>query len=110
MAKLRVVISGMGALTPIGLSTPEFWDGLVAGKSGAREITHFDASQFATKFACQLDGYEPTRYLDAKEARRMDRFCQYAMMASDEAIRYSGVDLESIDKDRVAVLIGSGAR
>lgn len=108
MTKRRVVVTGMGALTPVGLSTPDFWNGLISGKSGAVEITHFDASQFATRFACQLDGYDSSNYLDHKEARRMDRFCQYAMAASDEAIRDSGIDLDTIDKDRVAVLIGSG--
>jgi 3-oxoacyl-[acyl-carrier-protein] synthase II len=108
MTERRVVITGMGALTPIGNSTPDFWQGLIAGKSGVREITHFDTSQYATKFAAQLDYYDPGMYLDHKEARRMDRFCQYALVASDEALIDAKVDLDSIDKDNVAVLIGSG--
>ncbi len=108
MTERRVVITGMGALTPIGNSTPDFWQGLIAGKSGVREITHFDTSQYATKFAAQLDDYDPGKYLDHKEARRMDRFCQYALVASDEALIDAKVDLDSIDKDNVAVLIGSG--
>jgi 3-oxoacyl-[acyl-carrier-protein] synthase II len=108
MANRRVVITGIGALTPIGMSAPDFWNGLVSGKSGAREITHFDTSQYATKFAAQLEEYDPARYLDHKEARRMDKFCQYAMIASEEAIQDSKIDLDSINKDNVAVLIGSG--
>jgi 3-oxoacyl-[acyl-carrier-protein] synthase II len=108
MTERRVVITGMGALTPIGNSTPDFWQGLIEGKSGVREITHFDTSQYATKFAAQLDNYDPGTYLDHKEARRMDKFCQYALVASDEALIDAKVDLDSIDKDNVAVLIGSG--
>lgn len=108
MTERRVVITGMGALTPIGNSTPDFWQGLIEGKSGVREITHFDTSQYATKFAAQLDDYDPGKYLDHKEARRMDKFCQYALVASDEALIDSKIDLESINKDNVAVLIGSG--
>jgi 3-oxoacyl-[acyl-carrier-protein] synthase II len=108
MTERRVVITGMGALTPIGNSTPDFWQGLIEGKSGVREITHFDTSQYATKFAAQLYNYDPGTYLDHKEARRMDKFCQYALVASDEALIDAKVDLDSIDKDNVAVLIGSG--
>ena len=108
MTNRRVVISGMGALTPIGLSAPEFWNGLISGKSGARTITHFDASQFPTTFACELDGFDVTKHLDHKEARRMDKFCQYAMVASDEALNDAGIEPGSIDGDMVAVLIGSG--
>lgn len=108
MTERRVVITGMGALTPIGNSTPDFWSGLIEGKSGVREITHFDTSQYATKFAAQLDDYDPGKYLDHKEARRMDKFCQYALVASDEALVDSKIDIESINKDNVAVLIGSG--
>jgi len=108
MTNRRVVISGMGALTPVGLSAPEFWNGLTSGKSGARTITHFDASQFPTTFACELDGFDVTKHLDHKEARRMDKFCQYAMVASDEALNDAGIEPGSIDGDMVAVLIGSG--
>lgn len=108
MTNRRVVISGMGALTPIGMSTPEFWKGLVSGKSGVREITHFDTANYATKFAAQLEDYDASRYLEQKVARRMDKFCQYAMIATDEALVDSRIDLNTINKDLVAVLIGSG--
>jgi len=108
MTERRVVITGMGALTPIGMSTPDFWQGLIQGKSGVREITHFDTTHYATKFAAQLDNYDPGKYLDHKEARRMDKFSQYALIASDEALVDSKIDLDTINKDNVAVLIGSG--
>lgn len=108
MTNRRVVISGMGALTPIGMSTPEFWNGLVSGKSGVRDITHFDTTNYATKFAAQLEDYDASRYLEQKVARRMDKFCQYAMIATDEALVDSRIDLNTINKDLVAVLIGSG--
>ena len=108
MSDRRVVVSGMGALTPIGKGIEEFWNGLKAGKSGARSIEHFDTERFATKFAAMLPDYNASDYLNPKEARRMDKFCQYAMIAAEEAISDSGVDLEAIDKNRVAVLVGSG--
>lgn len=108
MADRRVVITGIGSITPIGLNTPDFWDGLVHGRSGARPITHFDVSQFPTKFAALLPDYDPVRYFDAKEARRIELFSQYALITADEAIRSSGIDLDSIDRNRVAVLIGTG--
>lgn len=108
MTPRRVVVTGIGAITPLGKNIPEFWDGLVNGRSGVRPITHFDISQFPTKFAGQVDGYNPEDYFDAKEARRLDKFTQYALVASDEAIVNSGLDLEAIDKNRVAVMIGTG--
>lgn len=108
MADRRVVITGIGSITPIGLNTPDFWDGLVHGRSGTRPITHFDVSQFPTKFAALLPDYDPVRYFDAKEARRIELFSQYALITADEAIRSSGIDLDSIDRNRVAVLIGTG--
>ncbi len=108
MAGRRVVITGIGSITPLGLNTPDFWDGLVHGRSGARPITHFDVSQFPTKFAAQLPDYDPVRYFDTKEARRIDLFSQYAMISADEAIKSSGIDLNGIDRNRVAVLIGTG--
>jgi 3-oxoacyl-[acyl-carrier-protein] synthase II len=108
MTERRVVITGMGALTPIGMSTPDFWQGLIQGKSGVREITHFDTTHYATKFAAQLDNYDPGKYLDHKEARRMDKFSQYALIASDEALVDSKIDLDTINKYNGAVLIGSG--
>ena len=108
MSKRRVVITGLGALTPIGKGAPEFWNGLVSGKSGSRLIDNFDVTNFPTRFAAQIEDYDASEYMSVKEARRMDRFCQYAMIAAQEAITDSRMDLESIDKNRVAVLVGSG--
>lgn len=108
MSSRRVVITGLGAITPIGNTAPEFWNGLVSGKSGARPIEYFDASEFQTQFAAQLQDYDPSDYFDRKTARKLEKFSQYGIIASDEAIEDSGVPLDDIDKDRVAVLIGSG--
>lgn len=108
MSTRRVVITGMGALTPIGKGIDEFWTGLKSGRSGARLIEHFDTERFATKFAAMIPEFNVADYLNPKEARRMDKFCQYAMIASDEAVKDAAIDLESIDKNRVAVLVGSG--
>jgi len=108
MSNRRVVITGIGALTPIGKGAPEFWNGLVSGKNGVRPIEHFDTENFPTKFAAQIDNFNAKEHLDAKAARRMDRFCQYAMIAAEEAVMDSGVDLENLDKDRVGVIVGSG--
>lgn len=108
MQRRRVVITGLGALTPIGKSAPEFWNGLVSGKSGSRVINSFDTTNYATKFAAQIEDYDPNLYFDKKTWRRLDKFCQYAMIASDEAVKDSGISLEDIDADRVSVLIGSG--
>lgn len=106
--KRRVVVTGIGALTPVGKGAPDYWNGLVSGKSGSRTITHFDTEKFATKFAAQIEDYKASDFMDAKEARRMDKFCQYAMITSQEAIDDSGLDLESIDLTRVATMVGSG--
>lgn len=108
MSERRVVVTGIGALTPIGKTAPDFWNGLVSGTSGARPIEHFDTTDFPTKFAAQIDGYDELDYFDRKEARRMDKVCQYAMIASEEAIKDSNVDLEAINKDEVAVIVGTG--
>jgi 3-oxoacyl-[acyl-carrier-protein] synthase II len=108
MSTRRVVITGMGALTPIGKGIDEFWKGLESGRSGARLIEHFDTERFPTKFAAMIPDFNVADYLNPKEARRMDKFCQYAMIASDEAVKDSGIDVENIDKNRVAVLVGSG--
>ena len=104
----RVVVTGLGALTPIGNSVEEYWEGLVNGVSGAAPITYFDASKFKTRFACELKGFNVTDHLDRKEARKMDRFTQYAMVVSDEAIKDSGLDLENEDKSRIGVIWGAG--
>ena len=108
MSERRVVITGMGAITPVGKTAPDFWNGLVSGTSGAQPIEHFDVSKFDTSFAAQIDKYEPTDYFGRKEAKRLDRFAQYALIATEEAIQDSKVNMDSIDKDRVGVMIGSG--
>lgn len=108
MPNRRVVVTGIGALTPIGKGAPDFWNGLISGKNGVHSIEHFDTTDFPTRFAAQIDDYKPEDHLDAKLARRMDKFCQYAMITAEEAINDSGVDLEKMDRDRVGVIIGSG--
>jgi 3-oxoacyl-[acyl-carrier-protein] synthase II len=108
MNQKRVVVTGLGALTPIGNSAPEFWTNLIEGKSGATPITHFDASKFKTRFACEIKGFEFEKYFDRPELRKMDKFTQYAMVAADEAIKDSQLDLEKINKRRVGVIWGSG--
>jgi len=104
----RVVVTGLGALTPIGNNVNEYWDNLISGNSGAAPITYFDTEKFKTKFACELKGFNALDFLDRKEARKMDRFTQYAMVASEEAISDSKIDLESIDNYRAGVIWGSG--
>ena len=104
----RVVVTGLGALTPIGNTVPSYWEGLVSGKSGAAPITYFDASEFKTQFACELKGFNALDYFDRKEARKQDRFTQYAMVSSDEAIADAGLTDDNVDKDRVGVIWGAG--
>ncbi|NER17207.1 beta-ketoacyl-ACP synthase II [Spongiivirga citrea] len=104
----RVVVTGMGALTPIGNNLSEYWDGLVNGKSGCAPITYFDTEKFKTKFACEVKNFVATDHFDRKEARKLDRFAQYALVSSDEAIKDSGFDLEAVDKFRVGVIWGAG--
>lgn len=104
----RVVITGIGALTPIGNTLSDYWGGLKAGTSGAAPITRFDASKFKTRFACELKGFDPTQFMDRKESRKLDPSTQYGMVAADEAIRHSGLDVEKVDHDRVGVIWGSG--
>lgn len=108
MNSKRVVVTGLGALTPIGNNIEEYWNGLLNGQSGADCITRFDASKFKTQFACEIKGFNPLDHFDRKEARKLDPFCQYAMIASDEAIEDSKLDLSSVDKDRVGVIWGAG--
>lgn len=108
MTGRRVVITGIGALTPVGKSAPEFWNGLISGRSGVRPIEHFDTEHFPTKFAGQIENYNPTDHFEKKEARRLDLICQYALITADETIKDSKIDLENIDRDRVAVLVGTG--
>ena len=104
----RVVVTGLGALTPIGNNLQEYWNGLVNGVSGAAPITHFDASKFKTHFACELKNFEVTDYINRKDARKMDKFAQYAMVAADEAIADAGFNLDTLNKDRVGVIWGAG--
>jgi len=104
----RVVVTGIGAITPIGNTTKEFWEGLVNGVSGADLIKQFDASKFKTRFACELKNFDPLNYLDKKESRKIDRFTQTALVVSDEAVIDSGLNSENINKDRVGVIFGSG--
>ena len=108
MTLRRVVVTGLGALTPIGNDVMSYWDGLVSGKSGADHITYFDTSKFKTQFACELKGYDPLNHFERKEARKLDKFAQYALVCSEEAIQDSKLDLDSIDKTRVGVIWGSG--
>lgn len=104
----RVVVTGLGALTPIGNTVSEYWDGLISGKSGAADITYFDASLFKTQFACELKNFNPENFMDRKLSRKMDRFAQYAIVSSDEAIKDSRLNTEKIDKDRIGVIWGAG--
>ena len=99
----RVVVTGLGALTPIGNNIEQYWDGLKEGKSGSAPITYFDTEKFKTKFACELKNFDSQNYFDRKEARKLDKFAQYALISSDEAIIDSGLDLEKIDKFRSLV-------
>ncbi len=104
----RVVVTGLGALTPIGNNLKEYWEGLINGKSGAAPITYYDTEKHKTKFACELKNFNIEDYIDRKEARRMDKFAQYALIASDEAIRDSQLDFDKINKYKVGVIWGAG--
>lgn len=108
MALRRVVVTGLGALTPIGNNIQEYWRGLVSGVSGAATITHYDASKHKTQFACEVKNFNVEDFIDKKEARKMDRYAQYAIVTSEEAVNDAGFDLEKLDKDRVGVIWGSG--
>ncbi len=108
MNKRRVVITGMGAVTPIGIGLEEYWQGLVEGRNGVDLITHFDTTKFDTKFAAEVKNFNSDDYLDKKAARRMDRFCQFAVATADMAMADSGLQLEKIDRDRFGVIYGSG--
>ncbi|MGB2086144.1 MAG: beta-ketoacyl-ACP synthase II [Flavobacteriaceae bacterium] len=108
MSPRRVVVTGLGALTPIGNTVPDYWEGLVSGKSGAAPITYFDASEFKTQFACELKGFNALDHFDRKEARKQDRFTQYAIVSSDEALADAEISTDQIDKDRVGVIWGAG--
>ena len=104
----RVVVTGLGALTPIGNNVSEYWANLLSGQSGAAPISHFDASNFKTRFACEVKNFNVTDYIDRKEARKQDPYTQYAVVATSEAIQDSNIDLDTIDLDRAGVIWGSG--
>lgn len=104
----RVVVTGLGALTPLGNTLKDYWEGLVGGRSGAAPITRFDASKFKTQFACEVKGFVPEDFFDRKEARKMDPFAQFALVCSDEALKDSGLLAEGVDRDRIGVIWGSG--
>ena len=104
----RVVVTGLGALTPVGNTVAETWENLVNGVSGAGPITHFDASKFKTHFACEVKGFKPNDHLDRKEARKMDLYTQYAIVAAKEAIEDAGMDLDKEDKTKIGVIYGVG--
>ncbi len=104
----RVVVTGLGAITPLGKSVPEYWEGLTCGVSGADYIQQFDCTKFKTRFACEVKDFDPTEYLGKKEARKLDRFAQFALVASDEAVKDAGITNENVNPDRVGVIFGSG--
>ena len=107
----RVVVTGMGALTPLGPTVEEYWDGLVAGRSGAATIGSFDPEGLRVTFACELEGFDVEEHLDAKQARRMDPFCQYALVSAEQAIHDAGLDPDTMpqeEKDRIGVIVGTG--
>ena len=104
----RVVVTGLGAVTPLGNTIPDFWNSITNGVSGAGPITRFDASLFKTQFACEVKGFDPSLYFDRKESRKLDIYSQYAIAVAKEAIENSGLDLESVDKDEVGVIFAAG--
>ena len=104
----RVVVTGLGGVTPLGLTIDETWENVKKGVSGAGPITHFDASQFKTQFACEVKGFDPSEYIDRKEARKMDLYTQYALVAAHMAVADSGMNLETVDKNEIGVVLGVG--
>ena len=104
----RVVVTGIGTLTPLGNNLNDYWNGLINGVSGADMITLFDASKFKTRFACEVKGFDPTEFMEKKEARKLDRFAQLAIVASDMAVKDAGISKENVDVDRVGVIFASG--
>jgi 3-oxoacyl-[acyl-carrier-protein] synthase II len=104
----RVVVTGLGALTPLGNSVEEYWNGLISGTSGADAITRFDASKFKTRFACEVKGYDVNNFFERKEGRKLDAFAQYAVVVAEQGVKDAGIDLEKVNHDRVGVIWGSG--
>jgi 3-oxoacyl-[acyl-carrier-protein] synthase II len=108
MQTKRIVVTGIGTLNPLGNNLETYWDNLIKGVSGADMITLFDASKFKTRFACEIKGFDPTEFMDRKEARKLDRFAQIALVASDQAVADAGITKENVDHDRVGVIFASG--
>lgn len=108
MTKRRVVVTGMGMVTPLGLDAPTTWSALLDGHSGAGPIEHFDTTQFATKFACLVKDFDITQYLSAKDAKKMDIFIQYGMVAGMEAVKDSGIEITDANRHRIGVMVSSG--
>ena len=108
MQTKRIVVTGIGTLNPLGNNLETYWDNLIKGVSGADMITQFDASKFKTRFACEIKGFDPTEFMDRKEARKLDRFAQIALVASDQAVADAGITKENVDHDRVGVIFASG--
>ncbi|MBQ6311554.1 MAG: beta-ketoacyl-ACP synthase II [Bacteroidales bacterium] len=108
MEKRRVVVTGLGTVNPLGKTVEEYFNALDNGVSGAAPITRFDATEFNTRFACEVKDFDPLQYIERKEARKMDRYCQFAVVAADQAVADAAINLETIDKSRVGVIIGSG--
>ena len=108
MVLKRVVVTGLGALTPLGKTVDEYWQNLANGVSGCDFIKQFDCSKFKTRFACEVKDFEPTNYLERKEARKIDRYCQFALIASDEAVKDAGITAQNVDGDRAGVIFASG--
>ncbi len=104
----RVVVTGLGALTPIGNSVPEYWDGLINGVSGAAFIKSFDTTNFKTKFPCEVKNFDADAFLGRKDARKLDPFVQYALYATEEAVKDAGLDFDKLDTNRIGVIWGSG--
>jgi len=108
MSLKRVVVTGLGALTPLGQNMPETWQAMINGVSGAAPIQNFDAEKFKTKFACEVKNYDPKEHFDRKEARKLDPCAQFGLISADEAVLDSGLDLEKEDLTRIGVIWGSG--
>ena len=104
----RVVVTGLGAITPLGNNVKDYWDNLIKGVSGANMITRFDATNFKTRFACEVKNYDPQDHFDRKEIRKLDLYSQFALIAADEAVKDAGIDLEKLDLDKAGVIVGSG--
>src|SRR5690554_4284405 len=104
----KVVVTGLGALTPIGNTVSEYWNGLLNGVSGAAPITRFDASQFKTRFACEVKNFDATNFMERKDARKLDPFVHYALASTDEAVKDAGLNFEKLDTNRIGVIWGSG--